>query len=312
MLAPRLPVPRQGGVVGTRGWRSVVAVVAALAGTLASPGAPAGQDGAGDPIGKIVWAVLDFPPFQILGGEYRGTGSFDGLLELLEREIRTVEHEVIPMTFARREEELRQGELLCTPGMFRTPVRERYLVFSKPALLHLDNRLVFLSKNAARFPAGASVDLEPLLTTRKLIGGIISGRSYAPNIDALIRRNDGPNLLTRPLKASQMVELLMNGDIDYTILFPHEAAYIERQLGRTGLLTNRRIAGTPPYILTHVACTRSAWGELVIARVDRVLREQRRKPEYRALSERWYPEVDRALVHSHFPQLISADAETKP
>lgn len=297
--------------MGKRGWRSVVAVVAALTATLVSPGALAAQDGASDPIGKIVWAVLDFPPFQILGGEFRETGSFDGLLSLLEREIRKVEHEVIPMTFARREEELRQGELLCTPGMFRTPVRERYLVFSKPALIHLDNRLVFLSRNAARFPAGAPVDLEALLTTRKLVGGIIAGRSYAPNIDALIRRNDGPNLLTRPLKASQMVELLLSGDIDYTILFPHEAAYVERQLGREGLLTNRRIAGTPPYILTHVACTRSAWGERVIARVDRVLRDQRRNPEYRALSERWYGEADRALIHTYFPQLLSADAEAK-
>lgn len=303
-----------GGVVGQSGWRRTIAGIAVCAGILASFGAMGHPDGANRPvhsIGKVVWAVLDFPPFQILGGEYQGSGSFDGLRDLLVRDIRDADHEVIPMTFARREEELRQGELLCSPGMFRTPVRERYLVFSNPALIHLDNRLVFLSKNADRIPPGSTVDLDALLENRRLVGGVISGRSFSPNIDASIRRNGGPNLLMRPLKAAQMVELLMSGDIDYTILFPHEAAYLERQLGREGLLANRQIAGTPPYIMTHVACTRSEWGEQVVARVNRVLRGQRNRPEYRALSERWYSEADRALIRLYYPHLGAAEAEVR-
>ncbi len=271
-------------------------------------GRPDSANSPSRPVGKIVWSLIEFPPFQILGGEYRDSGSFDGLRDLLAREIRDADHESIPMTVARREEELRRGELLCSPGMFRTPVRERYLVFSDPALIHLDNRLVFLSRNAGHFPSGSTIDFEALLANRQLIGGIISGRSFAPNIDALIRRNGGPHLLMRPLKAPQMVELLLNGDIDYTIMFPHEAAYVERQLGRKGLLTNRQIVGTPPYILTHVACTRSEWGERVIARVNKVLRAQRKKPEYRALSERWYSEADQALIRSYYPRLLAPNA----
>jgi uncharacterized protein (TIGR02285 family) len=302
---------QKGDGVGERSWRGVVAVIAVVTGMLASFGAMARPDmanSASRPIGRIAWAQLDFSPFQIVGGGYQGSGSFDGLHDLLVREIRDAEHESVQMTFARREEEFRDGEPLCSPGMFRTPVRERYLVFSNPALIHLDNRLVFLSKNAGRFPPGSTVDLEALLENRKLIGGVISGRSFAPNIDAAIRRNGGSNLATRPLKASQIVELLISGEIDYTIMFSHEAAYVERQLGREGLLANRQIAGTPPYILTHVACTRGEWGEQVIARVNRVLRGQRNRPEYRALSERWYSESDRALVRLYYPRLLYTEA----
>lgn len=256
------------------------------------------------PLGKVIWASLDFPPFQIVDGPHRGSGSFDGLRDLLVREIRDAEHELITMSFARREDELRNGTLLCSPGMFRTPVRERYLVYSKPALIHLDNRLVFLARNAARFPPGAKIDLERVFKDERLKGGIIVGRSFAPNIDALVRRHGGSaNLQMRGLNPSHMIELLLKGEIDYTIMFPHEAAFLEQQAGSKDLLTDRPIAGVPPYIVTHVACTRSEWGERVVARVDRILREQRNHPEYRQLSERWYSPADQQLIRRYYPRL---------
>ena len=259
-------------------------------------------------VGRILWASLDFPPFQIVDGPNRGSGSFDGLRDLLVREIPDAEHELITMTFARREDDLREGRLLCSPGMFRTPVRERYLIFSKPALIHLDNRLVFLVKNESRFPSGSEVDLERVFKDRRLVGGVIAGRSFAPNIDALIRRYAGSHSLQlRALKPSQVLGLLLEGKIDYTIMFPHEATFLERQAGSSGMVANRPIAGTPPYILTHVACTRSDWGERIINRVNRVLHEQRDRPEYRQLSERWYSPADQLLIRRYYPRLIEAE-----
>jgi uncharacterized protein (TIGR02285 family) len=202
---------------------------------------------------------------------------------------------------------MRQGHQLCTPGIFRTPAREGYLIFSMPALIHLDNRVVYLARNADRLPAGPAIDLEQLFKRSDLVGGVISERSFAPNIDALLRRQTGQaNLLVRPLRSTQIVEMLLNGEIDYTILFPHEAAFIERQLGRQGQLASRPIVGTPSYIVTHVACTRGAWGEQVIARVDQVLRKRVATPEYRGFSERWYADSDKAQIRQYYPQLLNA------
>jgi len=288
-------------------WRQSLAVLVAFAGGV-GPAAVFAQPE--PPVANVVWASLDFPPFQIVDGPHRGSGSFDGLRGLLVREMGDVGHEVVTMSFARREDELRRGKLLCSPGMFRTPARERYLVYSRPALIHLDNRLVFLARNAARFPPGAEVDLEKVFKDRRLIGGIISGRSFAPNIDAQIRRHgDAPNVRMRALQPSHMVELLLKGEIDYTIMFPHEAAFLERQAGRDGFLATRMIAGTPPYILTHVACTRSEWGERVITRVNRILRDQRNRPEYRQFSARWYSAADQLLIRRYYPRLVEADSD---
>jgi uncharacterized protein (TIGR02285 family) len=262
------------------------------------------------PLGEVTWAAVDFPPFQIVEGPHLGTGAFDGLRNLLIREIPDARHGILTQTFAQREEALREGQLLCSPGVFRTPARERYLVFSKPALIHLDNRLVYLNRNAGRFPVGAAVKLEAVFMDRRLTGGIIAGRSFAPNIDALIRRYGGAaNIRVLPAKPARVLEMLEKGEIDYTIMFSHEADFLERQAGNQRTLANRRIDGTPPFILTHVACTRCDWGERVIARVNRILQAHRSDSEYRQLSERWYSAPDRELIRKYYPQLTEAEGE---
>jgi len=282
----------------------LLATLAALAGLLSA--APAvGRE-------SVLWAALDFPPFQIREGEFAATGSFDGLLDLLVNQLSEYDHEVVTMTFARREEEIRKGQVLCTPGLFRTPAREKLLSFSLPALIHLDNRVVFPAAKADRFEGARPLDLESLLKRADLIGGIISERSFAPNIDPLLRQYaKAPNLVVRPMKSAQMFELLVKGEIDYTVLFPHEAAYLARQSGRPQEIALRPIAGTPPYIFTHVACTKGPWGEAMIARINGILLDQRQRPEYRALSERWYDEPDKALIRKYYPQLLAPAGDAR-
>lgn len=278
--------------------KGFIAVLAAAAAFMAGPAA--GEE-------TVVWSVLDFPPFQVLNGEHQGSGSFDGLLQLLVRQMAEYRHDIVPMTFARREEEMRAGQPLCTPGIFRTPARERLLVFSMPALIHLDNRVVALSAMDGKLgPEGQPADLEALLKRADLVAGIISERSFAPNIDPLVARHGkSRNVVMRPMKSYQVFGMLTGGDIDYTLLFPHEAAYLATQHKLREPLAIRPIAGTPPYIFTHVACTRGAWGEAVIRRVDSILARQRVMPEYQAYSERWYGEADKALIRRYYPRLLS-------
>lgn len=254
---------------------------------------------------KLLWAALDFPPFQVRDGDFRGSGSFDGLMELLIEQLPAYEHEVLTMNFARREDEFRQGEKMCTPGLFRTSEREKYLTFSAPALIHLDNRVVYMTSKAARFKGAGPIDLQELFKRTDLVGGIISNRSFAPNIDPLVQRYlNQPNVVTRAVKSSQMFEMLSQGEIDYTIMFPHEAAFLARQFGRPNDIVTRPITGTPAYSMTAVACTKGAWGNAIIARIDGILKQQRETSRYRALSERWYEGGDRALIKKYYPNLL--------
>jgi uncharacterized protein (TIGR02285 family) len=253
----------------------------------------------------LTWGVLEFPPFQILEGPHRGSGSFDGELQTLIARLPEFEHKVVPMSFARRREEFLAGTSFCTPGIFKPPAMALKLAISKPMLTHLDNRVVFLRDKEARFGERAPIDLDALLQDRNLRGAAVPGRSYAPNIDAAIQRARGaPNLMIRPLETTQLFRMLLNGDVDYLLLFSHEAAFLADKLDAGDRVRNRAIAGTPPYIFTHVACTGNDWGRAVIARIDAIMAAERLQPEYRRYSERWYPPEDQEKVRRYYSEML--------
>lgn len=253
----------------------------------------------------LVWSVLDFPPFQILEGKHKDSGSFDGELQTLIAKMPEFEHRIVPMSFARRREEFIAGTNLCTPGIFLQPAMALNLTVSMPALAHLDNRVIFLKSKAALFGTERQVELDVLFQRKELVGAVIQGRSYAPNIDAAIMRfKEAPNLIARPLQTKQLFQMLLKGNVDYLLLFSHEAAFLADQFGASGLIGNMPIAGTPPVIYTHVACTGNPWGQAIIGKVNAILLEERARPEYRAFSERWYPDEDRMKVRLHYPDML--------
>ncbi|MDR3409434.1 MAG: TIGR02285 family protein [Formivibrio sp.] len=253
----------------------------------------------------LAWSVFDFPPFQILEGAYKGSGSFDGELQTLIAKMPEFEHKIVPMSFARRREEFIAGTNLCTPGIFRAPAMALNLAISMPALTHLDNRVIFLKEKAPLFGKDNPIDLDALFSRGNLLGAVVSGRSYAPNIDAAIQRfSSNPKLMIRPLGTAQLFQMLLNGDIDYLLLFSHEAAFLADKFGVSERIVNRPIAGTPPYIFTHVACTGNAWGHAVIGKINAVLQTERSQPDYRKYSERWYPLEDQDKIRRNYPNML--------
>lgn len=251
------------------------------------------------------WGVFDFPPFQILEGPHKGSGSFDGELQTLMAQMPEFEHKVVPMSFARRREEFIAGTNLCTPGIFRAPAVALKLAISMPALTHLDNRVIFLKDKAPQFGDDNPLDLDALFKRTNLIGAAVPGRSYAPNIDDAINRFRGaPNLMFRALGATQLFQMLLSGDVDYLLLFSHEAAFLADKFEASDRIMNRPISGTPPYLFTHVACTGNAWGRAIIDRINAIILTERVQPEYRKYSERWYPADDQDKIRRYYPSMI--------
>ncbi len=253
----------------------------------------------------LVWGVFDFPPFQILEGPHQSSGSFDGELQTLIAKMPEFEHKIVPMSFARRREEFIAGSNLCTPGIFRAPATALKLAISMPALTHLDNRVIFLKDKAPLFGSDQPIKLDALFKKKELIGAIVAGRSYAPNIDTEIKRFHGSlNLVIRPLETAQLFQMLLNGDVDYLLLFSHEAAFLADKFEASERILNRPIDGTPPYIFTHIACTGNAWGRAVIEKINAVIQAERNQPDYRTFSERWYPPEDQDKIRRYYPNML--------
>ncbi len=253
----------------------------------------------------LVWAVLDFPPFQILSGPHAGSGSFDGELQALMAAMPEYEHRVVTMSFSRRKAEFLAGTPMCTPGIFLPPAQALKLAISRPALTHLDNRVVYLPDKAHRFGSAPSLDVETLFHRPDLVGGLAQSRSFAPVVDGALSRHQGQHhLVVRALSGEVLFRMLLAGELDYLIMFPHEAAFLAATLGAGMALHTRPIRGVPPYQYTHVACTGNDWGRGMIARIDAVLDQEMDKPAYRALSERWYPKPDQARVRRYFAGMV--------
>ena len=93
--------------------------------------------------------------------------------------------------------------------------------------------------------------------------------------------------------------------VDYLILFAHETQFLADKFNQPeSKFANRRITGVQPYIYTHVACTKNAWGKAVIKQVDALLERELATPEYRKFSERWYNADDQARVRRFYPQML--------
>lgn len=254
---------------------------------------------------SLTWSVIDFPPFQVLEGKQSGTGSFDGELQAIVDEMPGFEHETVPMSFARRKEEFIKGTNICTPGIFLAPAKALNLAISKPALTHLGNRIIFLKNKAALFGEENPVDLKKLFARKDIVGGMVGGRSYAPAIDEAIQRYKGsPNLVIRSLTGERLFQMLLGGEVDYVIMFPHEAEFHGNRLGASDTFLDRPVAGTPPYIHTYVACTGNAWGRAVIDKVNAVLDRERGTKKYRSFSERWYPVEDRKRIRRYYQLML--------
>lgn len=253
----------------------------------------------------LSWGVFDFPPFQIIEEPHKGSGSFDGELQTLIASMPEFKHQIVAMSFARRREEFIAGTNFCTPGIFHAPAAALKLAISVPALTHLDNRVIFLKDKAHLFGNSDPINLDTLFNNKKLIGAVVAGRSYSPNIDDTIKRFHGSlNLMIRPLETSQLFQMLLSGDVDYLILFPHEARYLADKFEAVDRITNRQIKGTPPYIYTHVACSGNDWGRATIKKINAVLLAERNQPNYQSFSERWYPPEDQQRIKRYYPAML--------
>lgn len=256
----------------------------------------------------LLWAVIDFPPFQILSGPYQGSGSADGELKTLIANLPEFEHQIVPMSFARRKQEFMRGSNLCTPLIPLAPARALNLAVSIPALAHLDNRVIFLQENRAHFSEfaePASIDAATLFSRQDLIGGISADRFYGVTMNPIIERfRNYPNLVIRPLTAKQWIEMLLHGHLDYVLMLSHEAAFQAHEMAPDKLLSSRALTGTTPYLFTHVACTGNAWGQEIINKINAILMNERKQPYYRSYSERWYSETDQAKVRTFYALML--------
>jgi uncharacterized protein (TIGR02285 family) len=166
------------------------------------------------------------------------------------------------------------------------------MAYSIPDLVLPPNGITVRRADLARF-GSPPVSLARLVEDPSLRLGASKGRAYGEAIDRILALHSREPHVYRRLGDDiyrTLFELLLKGSVDYVVGYPHEARYLAHAMGVEGEVVSLPLVENAAPALAHVVCPDSPWGRRVIAVVDAVLREERTRPEYRRLVERWLDE----------------------
>jgi len=242
---------------------------------------------------NLIWMEAVLPPFFIHSGPNRDQGYGDVITEILQAHMPDYNHEEINTNITRHFYMFKQGEPVCSVGMYKTPERERFMYFSVPSFITLPPVIIIKKENISKFNNKSTVSLDAVLTDRSLMIGLAKDRSYGNTLDEVFDRHKGQaNLVefTGQELSLNLFKMLMLGRLDGLIGLPEEALYQAEQMGiRDQFITLTLSENLHNYDgwMSSVACSKIPWGKSVIENVNKVLLAQRPSEQYRAAYERW-------------------------
>jgi uncharacterized protein (TIGR02285 family) len=154
------------------------------------------------------------------------------------------------------------------------------------------------------------VSLRELVKAPDLHGIYLADRSFGPTLDPIIQSQD--NMGLKPNNGAtgvNMLKMIALRRADYSLDYPAMLAYLSRGSDLSKHLVSIPIAESPAFVEGHVLCTRNAWGEAAVQRIDEVLRELAATPAYREALYHWLPaeslQRDRKALDRFFDQRAS-------
>lgn len=234
----------------------------------------------------ITWMHADFPPLHIISGEYKGQGPSDMIHDLMQKELSDYTHLIVTANLARTLEELKNGQQVLSVGLIPNPERNLIAYFSLPCVIVPPIGLVVRKDDIGKWPSPMSIDA--FVQNNRL--GISRSRSYSPSVDAALQQakpKENIFIDSSDKLIGNLLKMLVMQRIDGVLGYPFEAMYnartaqIEERIAVVPLLESTQ------YIIGRIAAPKTAWGEQMISRVNRILVENRPGPAYRQAFKRW-------------------------
>lgn len=244
---------------------------------------------------QIEWMVADFPPVTIPSGPDKGTGFFDRVTSLLSVHLPQYKHLNRVANYQRIINEIKHGENVCCPALYKTEEREKFIAFSMPAMIVLPNSVIIRTTDKHKFTPylnqEGEVNLGKLLENEQLLLGVSNGRKYSGGIDAVLSRHLGDkHVLVRSGQDvfQGLFSMLQNGRVDFILGYPAEAGYAASRISVVEDIQAIPIAENKiAYTLGYVGCSKTEKGEEIIRAVNAVLREKRESAEYIGYYDSW-------------------------
>jgi len=241
----------------------------------------------------LVWMEAVLPPFFIQSGPNKEHGYGDAITDLLQQHLPEYNHEEINTNITRHFYMFKQGENVCSVGLYKTPERQEFMYFSMPSFITLPPVIIINKDNWKKFGQKKIVSLAGVLAKESMMIGLAKDRSYGNTLDDVLKAHEGQaNLVafTGQELSRNLFKMLLLGRLDGLIGLPEEALYMAEQMGIRDqfiTLTLQENLHNFDGWMSCVACAKTPWGKKVIERVNKVLLDERPSKLYRAAYERW-------------------------
>jgi uncharacterized protein (TIGR02285 family) len=250
---------------------------------------------------QITWYKPEFPPLSIVNGPDAGKGYSDKIENYLIANLDEYDHKVLVSPFKRTVRDMKKGVNGCSVTLLKTPQREAFIKFTRPARLLLPNSLIVRKDDVRRFQHLADeegkISVEKVIQSGKLRIGYSNGRSYTKPLDALLQTYKGSSILVERLGnegPKGLLSMLNKGHIDAMFAQPVEAQFHGRAEGLADKFAVLPIAEIRDYTVGYIGCSDTEWGREVIAKIDLLLEDAVKQPDFRAFYEEFLDDASRA------------------
>ena len=243
---------------------------------------------------RIVWAMIDWPPFTILQGHQAplsaddlDTGSSDRMMAEIIRRMPGSTHVFRVTNTQRMWNDMERGENLCYAMAIKTPDRLRYAFFT-PAFISPPPALVVHRKYRDTLVGNASVaSLAKVLKEHSNDGRLQQKRAYGPQIDAVIDAEPVPIKRELVPTTGALLRPLSAGLFGFTLEYPAVVEYARRTGDLAMPLDVLEISEAPEWVAAQIACTRNDWGKRAITAIDAAVRKAAGSPVYSGALNAW-------------------------
>ncbi len=279
---------RESGIRKIRMPRQFVSLVSTLLFLLAlvPPHTASGKD-------SITWMEVSMPPYFIQDGPAQGQGYGDLVTAIIQAQLPEYDHHKMVTNVIRHFDKFKQGEKVCTVGLYRTPEREAFMHFSIPSLLTLPPVLIIKKETRDAFAQRKSLSLDDILQNQDFIIGLSKDRSYGNSLDAVFNKHRNRKnfvIFSGQELSENFFKMLMLGRVDGLIGLPDEAMYYAEKMGIRDRIVTLTLEETQHGYAgwsCAVGCSKNEWGLSIIEKINKILVEQRPAEGYRAAYERW-------------------------
>ena len=252
----------------------------------------------------ITWRVTPWPPIYILEGPYKGQGVGDELIKFYSEQMPEYQHKTVIMNIKRFYHEAKKGSKVCNIAGF--PIDG--VQASLPNCIVVPHQVVIRKDKAHLLASKQIVSLDKLLSDKHLSAGVTFGR-YGKVLNQIIDKHKGEEGIFSTTNYENILKMLFAGRIDYTIEYPPVIRYYERLEKKEDIVLNVPIkenSELQPYLIAYVIGPKNEWGNRIMAKVNRIILDQRNTERYRELLLRWYDEKTRRQVRGYLDIVFSS------